>query len=185
MGGEGPACARAAHDPSLCLSPHTPAHPPPPCAQGHGLSYTTFSYSTLVLTDAVPSIASLPGGGIFSGRGRQGYLDALNTPVVTAQVKVCNTGARDGTEVVQVYSQDPVGDWGGDSVVTPYWKRLVGFARLAVAAGACETASIPVLADDLSMYDDAMTLRVKAGNYTISAGGRSDQDTAQAALVLQ
>ena len=97
---------------------------------------------------------------------------------------MCNTGAVGGTEVVQVYSQDPVGDWGGDTPVVPYWKRLVGFARVAVGAGACEAVGVPILADDLALYDDAMTLRMQPGAYTISAGGRSDQDTLQAPLLL-
>ena len=100
-------------------------------------------------------------------------------------MKVCNTGSRDGTEVVQVYSQDPVGDWGVDILVVPFWKRLVGFGRVSVAAGACETLSLPILADDLALYDPQMVLRIQPGNYTISAGGRSDQDTLQSLLILQ
>ena len=165
---------------TLTPPPHTI---PRTRTQGHGLSYTSFTYSTLQLS-AAPAIASLPGGGIFSGRGRQGYLDAINTAVVTAEVRVCNTGARDATEVVQLYSQDPPGDWGGDVVLVPHWKRLVGFTRVPIAAGACQTATIPLLADDLAVYSDAMVLRIQPGNYTISAGGRSDQDTAQATLIL-
>jgi hypothetical protein len=179
-------CARRARPTETHAAPVPCALPPPPSharAQGHGLSYTTFNYSALALSPA-PAIASLPGGGVFSGRGRQGYLDALRTPVVTASVTVCNTGARAGAEVVQVYSQDPVGDWGGSALVVPHWKRLVGFARVAVAAGACAGVQVPILADDLAVYDDAMALRIQPGAYTISAGGRSDTDTAQAPLVL-
>ncbi len=151
--------------------------------QGHGLSYTTFSYTRLALSPP-PPIASLPGGGTFSGRGRQGYVDAISTAVTTASVTVCNTGSRDATEVVQVYSQDPVGDWGSDTLVVPFWKRLVGFGRVRVTAGACETAVIPVLADDLALYDDGMTLRIQPGQYTITAGGRSDTDFLNATLVM-
>ena len=151
--------------------------------QGHGLSYTTFSYGNLTLSAPAP-IATLPGGGVFSGRGRQGYVDAISTPVVVATVQVCNVGVRGGVEVVQVYSQDPVGDWGGEVLVVPFWKRLVGFARVFVGAGECASVDVPVLADDLALYDDRMVLRIQPGAYTISAGGRSDQDTAQAALVL-
>ena len=138
---------------------------------------------SLTLSPA-PAVAALPGGGVFSGRGRAGYLDAATTAVVTATVKLCNSGTRDGTEVVQVYSQDPVGDFGSDIIIVPYWKRLVGFARVPLAAGECGAIDIPLLADDLATYDDAMVLRVRPGNYTISAGGRSDTDTLQEALVL-
>ncbi len=156
---------------------------PFPHLQGHGLSYTTFQYKTLSLSPPVP-IASLPGGGTFSGRGRQGYVDAINTIVVSASVTVCNTGGRDATEVVQVYSQDPVGDWGSETLVVPYWKRLVGFARVRIAAGGCETAAIPLLADDIALYDDSMTLRIQPGAYNITAGGRSDTDFLNAMLVM-
>lgn len=149
---------------------------------GAGLSYTTWEYRALALS-AAPSIASLPGGGVFSGRGRAGYADAINTAVVTANVTLCNTGARAGAEVVQVYSQDPsASDF--DTPLVPYWKRLVGFGRIALDAGACGSLAVPLLADDLALYDPAMTLRIIAGTYRITAGGRSDTDTLAAALVL-
>lgn len=154
--------------------------------QGHGLSYTSFNYTALALS-AAPAIRSLPGGGVFSGRGRQGYIDAISTAIVTASVTVCNTGGRDGAEVVQVYSQDPPGDWGGafsDVAIVPFWKRLVGFARVSLASGACTVASVPLLADDLAHYDPGMVLRIQPGTYTISAGGRSDQDTLSQPLAL-
>jgi beta-glucosidase len=149
---------------------------------GAGLSYTTFEYRALALSPA-PSIASLPGGGVFSGRGRAGYVDAINTTIVTASVTVCNTGGRAGTEVVQVYSQDPsASDF--DTPLVPYWKRLVGFGRLALAPGSCDTLAVPLLADNLAQYDPSMVLRIVPGSYKITAGGRSDTDTLSAALVM-
>jgi len=149
---------------------------------GAGLSYTTFEYRALALSPA-PAIAALPGGGVFSGRGRAGYADAVNTPVVTATVTVCNTGGRAGAEVIQVYSQDPpASDF--DTPLVPYWKRLVGFGRVLLDAGACSDVAVPLLCDDLALYDPGMTLRIIAGNYTITAGGRSDEDTLQATLVM-
>lgn len=151
--------------------------------QGHGLSYTTFNYSSMTLTPPLP-IHTLPGGGVFSGRGLQGYQDAIHTPITTLHVTVCNTGGVAGTEVVQVYSQDPPGDWGSAVVVVPYWKRLVGFSRVTVAAGGCETAVVPILVDDLAVYSDAMELRVQPGRYLISVGGRSDADVLQANMTL-
>lgn len=149
---------------------------------GTGLSYTSFAYKTLSLSAPLP-ISSLPGGGVFSGRGRAGYVDAINTAIVTATVNVCNTGDRAGTEVVQIYSQDPpASDF--DTPLVPYWKRLIGFGRLALAAGACDAINIPILADDLALYDPSMALRIVAGAYTISAGGMSDEDTLQEILTM-
>lgn len=149
---------------------------------GAGLSYTTFEYRSLALSPA-PSIASLPGGGVFSGRGRAGYAGAINTPVVTATVMLCNTGSRAGAEAVQVYSQDPAAS-DFETPLVPYWKRLVGFGKILLAAGACDSLAIPLLADDLALYDPAMNLRIIAGSYAITAGGRSDADTLRATLVM-
>jgi beta-glucosidase len=150
---------------------------------GSGLSYTSFNYTSLGLSPA-PAVASLPGGGTFSGRGRAGYVDAISTAVVTASVTVCNTGARAGTEVVQVYVQDPIAGFGFETPIVPMWKRLVGFARVPLEAGACDTAAVPILADDLAVYDDLMQLRVVPGAYVVTAGGRSDTDFLSAPLVL-
>jgi Fibronectin type III-like domain len=54
---------------------------------------------------------------------------------------VSNTGGRDGVEVVQVYLHDPVA-----SVVRPV-QRLVGYARLPLAAGASARGAVGVPAD--------------------------------------
>ena len=167
-----------------------PAHSHPatttrcPCcpAQGHGLSYTTFAYRSLAVTLLNASAMTPPAvvvGAPISGRGRAGYAAAFATAVLSANVTLCNTGAVAGTEVVQVYSQDPRGLGTSRLAVVPFWKRLVGYGRIALAPGACGSLTVPVTADDLALYDDAMTLRVLPGTYVISAGGRSDTDTLQ------
>ena len=145
---------------------------------GHGLSYTTYNYSRIAVTVLAHARDLAP----FSGRGRAGYADAAATAVLAVNVSLCNTGARDGVEVVQVYSQDPRGAFA--TPIVPHWKRLVAYGRLPLAAGACGELALPVLADDLALYDDAMTLRIAAGVYIISAGGRSDQDFMQANVTL-
>ena len=75
---------------------------------GFGLSYTTFKTSGLSVTGSV---------------GRSGK--------VTATFTVANTGGRAGADVVPVYVHQPVSR--GVIVVPP--KRLVGFARVQLAAG--------------------------------------------------
>ena len=149
---------------------------------GHGLSYTSFTY-TLLTIDGVGPISTLPGGGTFSGRGKAGYIDAISVTVFTAHVTVCNSGLRDGTEIVQVYSQDPRGAF--PTPIVPYWKRLVAYARIPVAAGACETQGIPILGDDLALYDDVMSLRIVPGVYGITVGGRSDRDQLRVNVTLR
>ena len=145
---------------------------------GHGLSYTRFEYKSV----AVNVLAHPRDLAPFSGRGRAGYAEALATPILAVNVTLCNAGARDGVEIVQVYSQDPRAAFA--LPIVPHWKRLVAYGRLPLAAGACGELALQVSADDLALYDDAMTLRVAAGRYLISAGGRSDQDTVQQNVTL-
>jgi hypothetical protein len=83
-----------------------------------------------------------------------------------------------------VYSQDPRGLETSQLAVVPFWKRLVAYGRVQLAAGTCGSLTLPITADDLALYDDSMTLRVLPGSYIISAGGRSDQDTLQQIVAL-
>jgi hypothetical protein len=145
---------------------------------GHGLSYTAYNYTAIAVAVLQHAAALAP----FSGRGRAGYAQAAALAVLSVSVSVCNVGRADGVEVVQVYSQDPRGAF--PTPIVPHWKRLVAYGRLPLAAGACGRIDLDVLADDLALYDDQMALRVVAGTYVISAGGRSDQDTLQANVTL-
>lgn len=76
--------------------------------------------------------------------------------------------------------QDPV----GLGVVVRPWKRLLAFAAVkGVAPGAQASVGIDVLADDLAYYGDDLALRVHAGEYVVSAGLSSLDDTAHATAV--
>ena len=55
---------------------------------------------------------------------------------VTATFVVKNSGQRAGTDIVPVYVHQPVSD-----VVVPT-QRLVGFARVTLAAGASQTVRV-------------------------------------------
>jgi beta-glucosidase-like glycosyl hydrolase len=125
---------------------------------GFGLSYTTFAYTALAVAEA-------PGGAALA----PGYDHAADAAVWTATVTLANTGARRGTEVVQVYAEDPAGAGG----VVPFWKRLVGFARVTVEAGASATVAIPLLFDDVATHDSEMDFALAGGEYLITAGGSS------------
>lgn len=84
---------------------------------GHGLSYSSFDWSDLGVS-----------GKLFS-------------QAVDVRVKITNTSARDGSEVVQLYLHDPVA-----SVVRPV-QRLVSYARVDLAAGAEATVTFRVPAE--------------------------------------
>ena len=92
---------------------------------GHGLSYTTFRFANLAVSQAT---ISLKGEAIVS-------------------VDVANTGARDGDEVVQVYAR-----FVGSPVERPA-KKLVGFARVTVAVGQTRRVEIPLRGADLAYWD--------------------------------
>jgi hypothetical protein len=119
---------------------------------GHGLSYTEFEWDEARLVSG-PEVA--PDG------------------VVEVAVAVRNTGARHGTEVVQLYLHDPVA-----SAVRPV-QRLVGFARLDLAPGEAREArfAMPV---DLAAFVGV------DGEWTVEAGAlelrvaRSAADTVAA-----
>ena len=151
----------------------------------HGLSYTLFSYEAISATVVTPR-SSLPQDLNSPADLRM----ARATSAVQVSVKVCNTGPRDGSEVVAIYSRDPRGGSGGARLQVPYWKRLVGFTRLPLSAGSCGTAVVNVTVDDLATHtaDDPagaqLVLRVLAGTYTFSTGPNARADSLTTSLAL-
>ena len=109
------------------------------------MSYTTFTMSTL----------------------SAGPVSHTDDTVMTLSVKVTNTGTVAGTEVVQVYCEDPV-----MAFVRP-WKRLLTFARVTLQPGASTTVRLPVTRDEMMFHDDDLVLALVPGEYTLSAGGSS------------
>jgi beta-glucosidase len=113
---------------------------------GFGLSYTTFRVDGLRLSDT-----RLPARG-----GR-----------LQVSAKVTNTGGRAGDEVVQLYLRDPVA-----SLVQPV-RRLRGFQRVTLAAGASTTVSFTLTPDDVGFYDNAARFRVEPGKIEVYVGTSS------------
>jgi beta-glucosidase len=114
-------------------------------AFGHGLSYTTFRYDGLRLSQK--KIAA------------DGKVDV--------QVTVTNTGSRAGDEVVQLYLRDDFA-----SVTRPV-KQLRGFQRVHLLAGQSQTLTFTLTANDLSFYGEDMKKVVEPGSFTVFAGGNS------------
>jgi beta-xylosidase len=113
---------------------------------GHGLSYTTFSYSDLALS-----------------------ADEIATDgTVKISCTVRNTGQLAGAEVVQLYLGDPVA-----SVVRPvHW--LAGFARADLAPGEAALVTFRLHADRTSFTGQGLTRIVEPGTITVTLGGSSD-----------
>jgi beta-glucosidase len=94
-------------------------------------------------------------------------LTVKNGDTVTVSFTVRNMGKRAGTEIAQVYSSLP------DSAGEPP-KRLIGWARVELAAGESKLVTIPVDRDHLTIYDETTDAwKLVPGSYTVMAGGSS------------
>ena len=131
--------------------PNSPRYP-----FGFGLSYTTFSYSTISLS----SDAIGPG-------------DTLR-----ARVTLTNTGSFDGTETVQLYIRDLVA-----SIVQPV-RVLRGFRQLLLKAGQQEIVTFSLTAADLGFYNDRLEYASEPGAFQLFIGN-SSEDARQAFFRLR
>jgi beta-glucosidase len=112
---------------------------------GHGLSYTEFSYSDLTI-----STPQVQAGG-------------------AAQIKfqLKNSGKRAGTEVVQLYVQDPVA-----SLTRPV-QQLVGFARVSLEPGQSAQVQFNLPVNQLAFLDSQMRWVVEPGDIRVMIGSSS------------
>src|SRR6266850_6182818 len=113
---------------------------------GHGLSYTTFTYANLQIT---PSRQSSDGE-------------------VKVTFDVQNTGSREGTEIVQLYTRDLV------SSVTTYEKSLRGFDRVNLRPGEKKTVTFTLTSPDLALWDRSMHFVVEPGTFRVMIGSSSE-----------
>ncbi|WP_413228983.1 glycoside hydrolase family 3 C-terminal domain-containing protein [Agrobacterium larrymoorei] len=106
---------------------------------GFGLSYTSFTWSEPTLS----SREMLPEG-------------------IAVTVDLTNTGARCGSDVVQLYVK------AASSTVARPEKELRAFAKLELEPGETGTATLTIKPRDLSYFDiDAQSFRAEAGEYEI------------------
>src|SRR5713101_1927271 len=106
---------------------------------GYGLTYTKFSYGNLKMES--PAV------------------EANETLRVSADI--LNTGAREGTEVVQLYVHDRV------APTSRPVRELKGFQRVSLAPGEHKTVEFAVKANDIGSYDPAMHWVVPSGTYDV------------------
>jgi beta-glucosidase len=114
-------------------------------AFGYGLSYTTFVVENVRL--------SVP---VVDRNGRTSVL-----------ADVTNTGAREGTEVVQLYIRDRV------SSVTRPVKELKGFRRVTLKPGEKKAVEMSITTESLAFYDVDMAYVVEPGEFEIMVGTSS------------
>ncbi len=125
---------------------------------GYGLSYTTFVYRNLQLSQ--PGLQ--PDG------------------TVSISVDVTNTGRRDGQEVVQLYVRDP------DPKIDRPVRELKGFAKLALRAGETKNVQLTIRPRDLAYFDvPGHQWKADAGVYEVEIGASSRDIRQKAPLRLE
>jgi len=112
---------------------------------GFGLSYTTFAYRELRLSTARARVSD----------------------TVTATVTIANTGAREGTEVVQLYVRDEVA-----SVSRPV-RELKAFQRVTLKPNESRTVTLRVAVKDLWFIGLDMKPVVEPGMFRVYVGPNS------------
>ena len=112
---------------------------------GYGLSYTTFSYSDVKLSNS----SMKPG------------------QTITASVTVSNTGKKDGKEVVQLYIRDIIG------TSTRPVKELKGFQKIELKAGESKTVSFDITVNDLKYFNYDLKYVAEPGDFKVFIGGNS------------
>ena len=110
---------------------------------GYGLSYTTFSYSNLVIPGEVKAGAD-----------------------VIVKVTVTNTGSVSGDEVVQLYLKD-------EKATTPRpLHQLEGFTRISLKAGESKVVGFKIEPRQFSIINNKDKRIIEPGYFTISVGGK-------------
>jgi len=118
------------------------------------LTYTTFTYGNLRIN---PATVSVPGATATGSRA-----------TVTVSCDVTNTGAREGDEVVQLYTHQLV------TSVTTYEKNLRGFERIHLKPGETKTVSFMLTRDDLALWNRQMQFVVEPGKFKVMIGSGSE-----------
>ncbi len=123
---------------------------------GFGLSYTTFGYKNLKLSDS----------------------ELTNDGKLTVSVEVTNSGNYDGAEVVQLYLRDMVG-----SVTRPV-KELKGFQKIFLKKGETRTVEFTLTEKDLRFYNGDLQFASEPGDFKVFVGTNS-AETEEAAFTLK
>jgi beta-glucosidase len=125
---------------------------------GHGLGWTDFDYST----EASATVS--------------------HDGTVTVSVKVTNTGAREGAEVVQAYLEAPSPSPAG--IERPI-RWLGGFERVLVAPGETRTVDVQIPRRAFEVWDTAAHAWVlPSGDYAIAVGRSVRDRRARAVITL-
>src|SRR6185436_18700287 len=118
-----------------------------------GLSYTTFTYSNLQLSQKTMPIDGL----------------------MNLSLTVTNSGQRAGKETVIIYLRDLV------ATLTPPGKRVKRFAKIYLEPGRSRTLTFTLRRDDLSFIGSDNKPTVEPGDFEVMVGNLTDKFTLEGA----
>ena len=120
---------------------------------GHGLSYTTFTYSNLKLAQKAMTV---------NGQ-------------MSVSVTLTNSGQRAGKETVILYVRDVV------ATVAPPGKRVKRFAKIYLEPGQSRTLTFTLRRDDLSFIGADLKPTVEPGDFEVFVGNLKEKFALEAA----
>ena len=129
---------------------------------GHGLSYTTFEYSDLTLSDTIIKSQRL---------AAQDGLHSRIEDDLTVSVKVQNSGPVAGSETVLFFTFDEFRD------TTPEYKRLRGFKKVWLEPGQSAQVQVTIPMDDLRFvgpHDDSHYILQDGLEFRVGVGANTD-----------
>lgn len=115
---------------------------------GFGLSYTTFSYGEITLSDT-----------LLTGSAKK----------LNVKLKLTNTGKYAGEETVQLYMNDPVA-----SVTRPV-KELKQFRKVSLQPGESKEVNFTIAPEDLKFYNSNLKWDWESGEFVVFVGTNSEE----------
>ena len=112
---------------------------------GYGLSYTTFSYGDVKLSQT----------------------NLIGDEMLLASVDVTNTGERAGEETVQLYLSQPAAS------VTRSVEDLRGFQKVHLQPGETREVTFRITPEDLKFYNSKLEYDWEPGEFIVRIGGSS------------
>lgn len=122
--------------------PNTPQYP-----FGYGLSYTTFKYDKIQLSDT-----------LLIGADK----------ILKVKINITNNGKYAGEEIVQLYLNDPVA-----SVTRPV-KELKNFKKIFLQPGEMKEVNFDITPEELKFYNSNFSWDWESGDFVIYIGTNSD-----------
>jgi beta-glucosidase len=111
---------------------------------GHGLSYTSFSYSDIVLNSK----------------------QLKRSGTITATIKITNSGQREGAHTIELYTRDLYAS------ITPSLRRLRAFKKINLQPGETKEVSFTLSRNDLSFINEKLRRVTEPGEFLIMIGDK-------------